>query len=323
MTSCFKNVQPSFNTCMHLFDHLVVPILTYGADICGYRHSRSISFYNELKNNIFEKCHLKYLRYVLGVNKKAPNLAIYGDSGRFPIYLSTISMFIKYWHRLVNVKNDILQDAYKLHEMNHSEWYNDVTTLFKRVELSIHEASKLKCKHIVSRIVESCKICFKTNWYNELFDDKRKGNSKNKLRNYRVYKNIFHREEYLVQQNVINRKNTSRLRMSCHKLEIEAGRYSSKNKIRINSEDRICRNCNIDEIEDECHFICVCSKYQNERDKLFNYMEEYCLDFKDLNGFKKYVAVMSCQDKKIIKTLGEYISKCFNIRSGGSDLNSI
>ncbi len=53
-------------------------------------------------------------------------------------------------------------------------------------------------------------------------------------------------------------------------------------------------------------------------------MEEYCSDFKDLNGFKKYVAIMSCQDMKIIKTLGEYISKCFNIRSkGGSDLNSI
>ena len=40
---------------------------------------KAASLYNEMKKDVFEKCHLRYCRFVLGVNKKATNLAIYGD----------------------------------------------------------------------------------------------------------------------------------------------------------------------------------------------------------------------------------------------------
>ena len=41
----------------------------------------------------------------LGVAKNAPNVAVLGECGRYPIYLYTAKKFIKYWARLINMQN--------------------------------------------------------------------------------------------------------------------------------------------------------------------------------------------------------------------------
>ena len=83
LMSCFKDGKPSFITGFPLFDRIVKPVLSYGADIIGYRSTKCHSLYNEMYSDIFEKCHLKFSRYILGVNKHAPILGIYGETGRF------------------------------------------------------------------------------------------------------------------------------------------------------------------------------------------------------------------------------------------------
>ena len=35
LNSCFKSSQPGFNTCIHLFDHVVKPVMLYGSEIWG------------------------------------------------------------------------------------------------------------------------------------------------------------------------------------------------------------------------------------------------------------------------------------------------
>ena len=98
LTTMFKQAQPAFSTCIHLFDRIVKPVLIYGSDICGYRTSKSTSVYNEMKKDVFEKCHLHFCRFANRVNKRAPNLGIYGDNG-YPIFISCAVQFLKYWHR--------------------------------------------------------------------------------------------------------------------------------------------------------------------------------------------------------------------------------
>jgi len=46
-----------------------------------------------------------------------------------------------------------------------------------------------------------------------------------------------------------------RMRISDHVLEIETGRYN-----KINREQRICRQCHLNVIEDEGHFFFHCQK---------------------------------------------------------------
>ena len=48
----------------------------------------------------------------------------------------------------------------------------------------------------------------------------------------------------------------AKLRLSSHKLNIEIGRHNS-----IDRQDKTCIRCNLNDIEDEFHFVLVCPDY--------------------------------------------------------------
>ena len=50
--------------------------------------------------------------------------------------------------------------------------------------------------------------------------------------------------------------------MSSHTLAIETGRHA---KPKIAKEERKCRYCNLDDVEDEKHFLLKCPLYNEER----------------------------------------------------------
>ena len=69
-------------------------------------------------------------------------------------------------------------------------------------------------------------------------------------------------------------------------LHIETGRW-----VNTPLEERLCRLC-IDEcIEDEFHFLCVCRLYQNERVLLYNRVSELHSEFASLNVQEKFVSL--------------------------------
>jgi len=43
---------------------------------------------------------------------------------------------------------------------------------------------------------------------------------------------------------------------------------------RIPLEQRICQYCNLNKIEDECHFIVYCTLYNNKRNVLFENIQD-------------------------------------------------
>ena len=111
-----------------------------------------------------------------------------------------------------------------------------------------------------------------------LFYDERSENFGNKLRSYRNYKNIFKEEKYLAEcSNGQHLKYFARLRLSLHRLMIETGRYVLR-KQRVAPELRTCKICNINDCEDEEHFLIRCQKYETQREALFR-------EIKDLNVF--------------------------------------
>jgi hypothetical protein len=57
----------------------------------------------------------------------------------------------------------------------------------------------------------------------------------------------------------------TKFRVSDHSLEIETGRYQN-----ITREERICKNCNLNEIGDEYHFFLKCTANHSLRNNLFN-----------------------------------------------------
>ena len=78
----------------------------------------------------------------------------------------------------------------------------------------------------------------------------------------------FEREPYLCMSKFSLSKALCKLRISAHQLMIELGRYK-KNKLQ--RDERICKQCDTSNVEDEFHFLFECSNYNIERRDFFHY----------------------------------------------------
>ena len=105
---------------------------------------------------------------MLGVNKKAPNLGVYGDSGRYPISFNAAKSFVKYWHRLANFNektNELLTSAYsenKTHNRRNS-WYVNVLKMSTLISTNI-ESCITNDKFYTNKLLLKLKDTFKTGW---------------------------------------------------------------------------------------------------------------------------------------------------------------
>ena len=125
---------------------------------------------------------------------------------------------------------------------------------------------------IVNMIRQRLKDIELQRWLSEINNETRKdANQINKMRNYRLFKTIDNHkcEDYLNQvTNTRHRIALTKLRLSNHKLAIETGSYSRPFK---KLAERICPICKI-EMEDEYHFLNICSANQEKRCSLLDYL---------------------------------------------------
>ena len=231
---------------LELFDKLVSPILNYCCEICGFTNDTSI-----------ERVHMQFCKKLLGVKKTTQNDFVYGEFGRKSF--RTIHMFkiIKYWLRILNMSQDkYVYIVYNLLK-NDMEIYpnnNNWCTLLKNLLCSLGMVDAWiyqgvgNDKMFLSLVKQRLNDQFVQNWNARL-------NNSDKAR---FYKNIsiFRFQPYLECFTVSKFcQALSRLRLSSHRLQIEAGRWVKPVRTPIN--DRKCLVC--DKLEDEYHFVVECS----------------------------------------------------------------
>ena len=91
------------------------------------------------------------------------------------------------------------------------------------------------------------------------------GENQGKLLFLKQTKEIHNFESYLRINNFENRRAITKLRTSSHKLEIETGRWN-----KIPRDQRICKNCILNKIEDENHLLFECQMYATDRNEFYN-----------------------------------------------------
>ena len=122
------------------------------------------------------------------------------------------------------------------------------------------------------------------------------------------YKSIasFQFQPYLENINVSKFCNAiSKLRMSCHRLEIEAGRWVRINRVPAN--ERKCTLCNV--MEDEYHFVIECQRPTALRKK---YISKY---YWQRPSMLKFIDLINSNDNRSIKKLGTFVYRAFKLRS--------
>lgn len=163
-------------------------------------------------------------------------------------------------------KNIILENVYKVSLENCNKccnnWVSNVKKIVKWLRFCIHFYEnkfvdpKVFPNVFTSRVIDS----FKQEWSGTL-------DRSPVLCNYKCCKSVFNYENYL---DILQRKYRfyfCRLRISVHPLRMQTGTYVRNN---IPRELRYCQCCNLLNLEEEYHFICVCPSYHYIRTKYLN-----------------------------------------------------
>ena len=271
-----------------LFDILVASVLNYASEVWGMNDGKDI-----------EIIHTKFLRKILCVNKSTNLVGLYGELGRVPLNVLRKVNMIRYWTKILQSKEDSLErhvytmlkhDANNNIQYNGKNWAYNIKTILESLGLGNlwlqQENANLYLPLIRQRIFDQ----YYQTWYGNI-------NNSQRLLSYCRYKHSFEREQYL--DSITERKYKialCRFRLSSHKLEIERGRYFN-----IPREERKCKLCHTNFVENEYHFLLVCPLYRELRKKYFK--SHYC-KWPTLNKFDQ---LMSSTSKNELRNLSKYI----------------
>ena len=309
--------NPSFKTMIHLFDHTIKPIVLYGSEIWGVFKTNSAACKradNNPFNDLFlydhaDKLHFRFLKYILGVNRKSSNIAVLSETGRYPLYFSIISSMIKYAHRLESLSEGLLYDAFicnkELSAKNIQTWYSAVSYIIEKLDINMAQ----RLRNITDIVGKKLQKNFNDYWKKEQMQYR--NSEDGKLDTYFKLKDCFKREEYLVLKEFKLRQNISKIRISSHSLKIETGRYGIN---RLDRSKRTCDLCNCQVVENEVHFILQCPVYSEIRKLYFQQVSKTCQNFSNLSAWEKFLWLFNNEDISVLKSLGNYIEKATTMR---------
>ena len=308
----FLSFNPDVKNCLHVFDHTIKPILLYGSEVwgCFNPFKKSLIGENTVADQMFsklisEKLHVRFCKFILGVNKKATNFASLSELGRFPIHFDIVKSLIRYWYRLENLGScfPLLKDAYldskSLYEAKTPSWYGAIKVLLK----SINGISELTSVGPFSFKHSYKKHIFQ--WYQSQWGQQMKKLSHGKLCSYSTFKTHFGFENYLlILKSHENRQSFAKLRISAHKLRIEQGRY--QDTLRHN---RLCLRCTLNEVDDEKHFLFSCTSSPVERNFMYTKLRSVCRNYDNLDSNQKLIWTLNTEDADILLAVCTLIKK--------------
>ena len=256
---------------LELFDKLVIPIISYGAEVWGYSNTL-----------IIEKLHLKFLKMLLHVKRSTPNCMVYGELGAYPLHITTNSKILGFWSRICNDKRQdkISVTIYKLLKVLDdkgiftSQWIAHVKWLLDSLGMSdLWLNSHFNPEWFKSAIALRLRDQYIQSWSNDV-------NNSNLCANYKLFKTSFKLESYLLKLHVSERVILTKFRTSNLLIPVNSMRFSG-----VDRAERRCDVCELNEIGDEFHYLFVCSFFSTERKlylKKLYYIRPNILKFAEL-----------------------------------------
>ena len=267
----------SITTIFRLFDALILPILTYACQIT-FPYSKIASslvstktnqsnwqgnWLTKVSNDPFEKLHLRFIKWTLGVHKKSSNVGAWGETGRHPIGIQMLKQTVNYFNRvsLGPSSSSLVHLSFLEQQSGGLKWYASMESLIAAHGTKITTKSGAT---IISpgRSAKSAKSMFEAIWKGELTNSP-------KLDFYKKTKFSFSKEPYLDYLDFDLRQPLTKLRISAHKLPVEQGRYLTPP---IPRSIRYCEVCkahdDVTVLGDEQHLLFECRSSKLHREVL-------------------------------------------------------
>ena len=305
------HAKPS--SSIKIYEKIVEPILMYNCEV-SLAYLPKCWTYEKFIKNMWEiggevnKVTLSFLRQMLGVHKKTPNLAILGETGKFPISINIFIHIIKYWFRLSFSENKLLEASKEANltqdHLGRQNWYKIVKFLLKATSLNdIPVANENEAGKIITKFKEKIKMMYRQWWLEKMMSVENR-----KLEFFFKYKKTFLFEKYLDALPRHIRLYSTRLRTSSHAFPIETLRYM---KPKIEAHNRKCTICDSDETGDEMHYLTKCNnaKLLSTKNNFLINIKQTITEFDNFNldDIIQYCLLM--HDTKTIAPMAEYVKK--------------
>jgi hypothetical protein len=277
-----------------LFDAQIQPMLNYGAEIWGL----------EADLKVIERVHLFALKRFLNVSIRTPNDLVYGETGRYPLYVNVYVKCVKYWLRILRMSNSRLpRKSYNmllyLHEQNKKTWVSSVCFLLYKFGFddAWQNQGVGNEKMFIGLFKERLILHFGMEWRQKIeFSDR-----------YKLFSSIkqrFGMSTYLIEVKHIQARNLLiKVRLGVSELRSHKYRFKSN----ATEEELLCPVC-LNEIETEIHFILKCPMYKEIREQYISKKYYNC------PSLFKLTVLFASQIKPVMFNLGTYLVKAFNKR---------
>jgi hypothetical protein len=284
-----------------LFDSLVSPILEYGSPV----------WYNKDNAKELEVVHLQFLKNVLRIKNQTATPAVLGELGRIPLTAKLQTRLLTYWARIVLLPDShLLKISYnmlhELHMLGSKTWCREIIDTLQLYNLQ-HLWDN---NHLINKV--NIKKHILNFHHNSTIRDIHDTNKFPKLRTYKLLKEDMTPEIYLKITIPKYRISLTQFRTSSHTLEIERGRY---HKPIIPSEKRICNYCNLQEIDDEHHFLLKCPFNHSLRQELLNYVQNHISNILELPTSERFISLLTADNLSVLTATGKFISNSFKKRN--------
>ena len=240
---------------------------------------------------------------MLGLNKTTTSMAVYGESGSYPMYTHVLKNMLSFWlHVITSPPNSLVHIAYKTDldladKGNKSSWSANFRLILKYFgfEHVWNNQSTLSNSRLLHAFHKVVKERFDKYWLYDM-------NNSSKLRTYKTFKTVFGTEPYLINSKLFRvRRLITKFRVSNHRLEIEIGRYTQP---KTPLEDRICKNCDLNKIEDEYHCIIECPYMEEKRTSFFSEI----FDDNSTSMEEKFITIMKACNTETSQALFKFLS---------------
>ena len=285
--SIFKSVgNLGINTYETLYSSYVQSIMNYASGVWGFRHYDSPQV---LQNRI--------MRFYLGVHKFAPVSSTKIEMDWLECRESRWLDMLRFFNRINKMNDNRLPKLiYKWDlGLGLDSWASEIKNIAATLGLPITLNDKEEYDLSIS--------------YNRLLAANRQkwaleSGRKPKLRTYIQVHNFDH-VQTLVKSDLsrYQRSLLSQLKFGILPLKIETDRYQG-----IPLEERICKICNSNSVEDEFHFLFHCTALSEARITAFDRMN---IDLNSLNDYEKMATLV---DKTNIKSCGKFVEILYKAR---------
>ena len=270
-----------------LFDAQVLPVLLYSSELWGLTDNFQV-----------ENVHLQALKRFLNVPIRAPNVIVYGETGRYPLYINASIRAVKYWLKVLSMEeNRFPKKIYRMMCVsgNSETWATRIKNLLYRYDLgSIWENQSNQTERDFLQELKKRMLCEYRYLWSDLIV------SSNRYNFYRIFKPTWGRENYLFAlDKKVFRDVFVNFRIGFSELFVHRLRFAYD----IENDTMLCPAC-FETEEDEAHFLLECPVYHDLREI---YMGKLTCAY-DVQ------CIMSSDDEKHVRQVSMYLYYAFQRR---------